>query len=80
MYDEFDEKSFAVETMPETLRHTNLGSIKTGDIVNLERAMKLNSRFGGHIVSGHTDGCAKLISKRQEGISFVYKFELWLIM
>ncbi len=66
---------FAVDTMNETLKHTNLGSLVVNDEVNLERAMKASSRFGGHIVTGHIDGCAKLISKRQEGISYVYKFE-----
>lgn len=66
---------FAVDTMNETLNHTNIGQLLTNDEVNLERAMRANSRFGGHMVTGHIDGCAKLISKRQEGISYVYKFE-----
>jgi len=48
------ELSFDVS--PETLRHTNLGELNTGDPVNLERAMKMSDRFGGHLVSGHVDG------------------------
>lgn len=66
---------FTVDTMNETLKHTNLGKLSINDEVNLERAMKASSRFGGHIVTGHIDGCAKLLSKRQEGISQVFKFE-----
>ncbi|MBE7705702.1 MAG: riboflavin synthase [Cyanobacteria bacterium SIG30] len=72
---EIFDSAFAVDTMCETLNRTNLGKLVIGDIVNLERAMLANSRFAGHIVTGHIDGCAKLISKRQDGISFVYKFE-----
>ena len=48
------ELSFDVS--PETLRHTNLGELRTGSPVNLERAMKMADRFGGHLVSGHVDG------------------------
>lgn len=66
---------FEVETMNETLRRTNLKNLKTGSRVNLERAMKSDGRFGGHIVSGHIDGISKLISKKKDGFSFVYRFE-----
>ncbi len=48
------ELSFDVS--PETLRYTNLGELGTGSPVNLERAMKMADRFGGHLVSGHVDG------------------------
>ncbi len=47
---------FSVDIMAESLRKTSLGSLKKGDKVNLERAMSMTSRFGGHIVSGHVDG------------------------
>ena len=66
---------FEVDTMNETLNHTNLGKLSLNNVVNLERAMKADSRFGGHIVTGHIDGCAKLLSKKQDGISNVYRFE-----
>ena len=66
---------FEVDTMNETLNHTNLGKLSVNDVVNLERAMKADSRFGGHIVTGHIDGCAKLTLKKQEGISQIYRFE-----
>ena len=48
--------SFTVDVMPETMRSTNLGGLKTGSLVNLERALQLSSRLGGHLVSGHIDG------------------------
>jgi len=48
--------SFTADVMPETLRATNLRSLKGGDKVNLERALSPQNRFGGHIVSGHIDG------------------------
>ncbi len=48
--------SFTADVMPETLRKTNLNKLKKGSMVNLERALKLSDRLGGHIVSGHIDG------------------------
>ena len=52
----FDKNSFIVDVMPETMRRSNLKNIKSGSRVNLERAMQLGDRLGGHIVSGHVDG------------------------
>lgn len=52
----FDSRSFTVDVMPETFRHTNLGELPPGSPVNLERAMRADGRFGGHIVQGHVDG------------------------
>ena len=52
----FDKNSFVVDVMPETMRRSNLKNIKSGSRVNLERAMQLGDRLGGHIVSGHVDG------------------------
>ena len=48
--------SFEVEVSEETLRRTNLGSKRVGDLVNLERALEVGSRVGGHLVTGHVDG------------------------
>ncbi len=56
----YNEKSFTFDVLNETLSKTNLGRKKTGDYLNLERAMKVGSRFGGHIVSGHVDGAGKI--------------------
>lgn len=50
------KSSFAVDVMHETLNRSALGNLRTGSLVNLERAMAANGRFGGHIVSGHIDG------------------------
>jgi riboflavin synthase len=50
--------SYTADVMNETLQRSNLGSLKRGEFVNLERAMAAGGRFGGHIVSGHIDGCA----------------------
>lgn len=59
--------SFRADIMPETLRRSNLGSLKSGDKVDLERAMAADGRFGGHMVSGHIDGTGTITSKREEG-------------
>jgi riboflavin synthase len=53
--------------MPETLKRTALGELKEGDIVNLERAMTPQTRFGGHIVQGHVDGVGEVQAVRPEG-------------
>jgi riboflavin synthase len=60
-------KEFTADVMAETLRRSNLGSLKTGSCVNLERAMSANGRFGGHIVSGHIDGTGKITDMTGEG-------------
>jgi riboflavin synthase len=54
------ETTFTFQAGPETLARTNLGLLKTGSPVNLERALLLGDRLGGHFVSGHIDGQAKL--------------------
>lgn len=59
--------TFTADIMSESLRRTNLGELKKGDTVNLERAMQLNGRFGGHIVSGHIDGTGIVLSQKREG-------------
>ena len=64
---EFGEDFFSADVMPETLRKTSLAELNRGGLVNLERALKLGDRFGGHIVSGHIDGVGKILSIRAEG-------------
>ncbi len=59
--------SFSADVMPETLRRSSLGELKSGSLVNLERAMAANGRFGGHIVTGHIDGTGKISSVKKEG-------------
>ena len=60
----FTENSFTVDVMPETLKETSLRMIEEGSFVNVERAMSVNDRFGGHIVSGHVDGVGTIQSIR----------------
>ncbi len=55
--------AFEADVMAETMRRTAIGNLKKGSYVNLERAMQLNGRFGGHIVSGHIDGIGTVINK-----------------
>jgi riboflavin synthase len=55
-----DENSFAFQVSPESLSRTNLGKLTTGSNVNLERALSLGDRLGGHFVSGHIDGLGTL--------------------
>ena len=62
-----DKKGFTADVMAETLRRSNLGQLKAGDMVNLERAMPADGRFGGHIVSGHIDGTGTIAALEQEG-------------
>ncbi|KAI9230069.1 MAG: Lumazine-binding protein [Piptocephalis tieghemiana] len=69
---EWDSSTFKVGLAPETLRRTNLGLLKTGDPVNLERAMRADRRFGGHFVQGHVDTTATIVSRTPENNS------LWL--
>lgn len=57
---------FEADVMAETLRRTKLGGLTAGSLVNLERAMQLNGRFGGHIVSGHIDGTGVIRSMQRE--------------
>lgn len=69
---EFNNSSFKVDVMDETYKCTNLNQLKPGSRVNLERAMQINSRFGGHIVSGHIDGVGKITKIENQGISKIF--------
>lgn len=63
----FDKNHFEADVMPETVRRTSLAELRKGSPVNLERALTLASRLGGHIVSGHIDGVGTVAGLRQEG-------------
>ena len=67
-------KKFNVNLMPETLKRTSFSNLKKGDFVNLELTMKADSRFEGHIVQGHVDGVAKLVSVKKQGNSYLMIF------
>lgn len=63
----FGKDFFTADVMPETVRRTSLGEVAAGGALNLERAMKVDDRFGGHIVSGHIDDVGKILTIRIEG-------------
>ena len=63
------------DVSPETLRSTNLGELKIGDKTNLERALRLSDRLGGHIVTGHVDGTGTIRDKKQVGEYTFYTFQ-----
>ncbi len=69
-----NSKEFEVIAVEETLRKTTLGSLKSGDEVNLERAMKVSDRLGGHIVQGHVDTVGKVLSIKKENTGILYRF------
>jgi len=72
---ELDSKSFTVDVMPETLRRTNLGTLRTGDRVNLERPLALGGELGGHLVQGHIDETARIAAMVKEEGAVLVKFE-----
>ncbi len=71
----FDARSFRADVMPETMRRTSLSELKSGSRVNLERALRVGDRLGGHIVSGHIDGVGRIVELRAEGNAHVVRVE-----
>lgn len=71
-----DSLSFSVYASRQTLAHTNLGTLKTGALVNLERALAFGERLGGHLMSGHADCVAlvKSVEKRSESLKITVTF------
>ena len=67
---------FTVDLLDETLITTNLGKLKKQDVVNLEPALRVGDRLGGHIVTGHVDGTGKLVRKYKKGNDTVIEIEL----
>ena len=70
------ERGFAADVSSESLKLTTLGELKSGDPVNLEKALRLADRLGGHLVSGHVDGLGKVSSIRADGRSQRWSFEV----
>lgn len=60
----FDKSGFTADVMPETMNRTAFAELKSGSSVNLERAMRLGDRMGGHMVSGHIDGVGQVVENR----------------
>jgi riboflavin synthase len=67
---------FAVQASAETLSRTTLGGWREGSRINLERALKLGDELGGHILAGHVDAVAEIVSRRAEGESVRYVFDV----
>ena len=68
----FSGQRFTADVMPGPLHRSNLGELRTGSLVNLERALPATGRFGGHFVSGHIDGVGSLLSVRPEGNALIF--------
>ena len=67
--------SFSVDVMPETVERTNLGLLRVGDRVNLERPLALGGHLGGHLVQGHVDDTGRVASVRWDGGTMIIRFE-----
>lgn len=70
-----DNGNYVVTAMKETLDRSNLGKLKVGDCVNVERSMMMNGRLDGHIVQGHVDQTAVCVSKEDAQGSYVFTFK-----
>ncbi len=72
---DFDNDSFSVDVMPETRKRTNLGLLRPGDAVNLERPLALGGEVGGHLVQGHIDNTGTVASITRDGEAMLISFE-----
>ena len=70
-----DNKEYRVVAIQETLDKSNLGSIRVGDLINLERGMKLGDRLDGHIVQGHVDQTATCTDILEQSGSWIFRFQ-----
>ncbi len=71
----FHGRTFSVEVSPESMRRTTLGGLRPKERVNLERALRVGDRLGGHLVQGHVDGVGRLRSITPDGEWVLYRFE-----
>ncbi len=67
-------RRFAVDVSPESLDRTNLGTVSIGEMVNLERALRLSDRLGGHLVSGHVDATTPVLERKPVGGFILFSF------
>ena len=74
--DHRDDLCFAVDVSSESVERTTIGQLGVGDRVNLERALRLGDRLGGHLVSGHVDGRGKLAARKPAGGSLRFRFDV----
>ena len=68
----YDSQHFTADVMPETMDKTTLKHLKSGEYVNLERALRVGDRLGGHIVQGHVDAVGIIKAKEKRDIAYVY--------
>ena len=72
----WNERVFTADVSQETLDRTTISRLRLGDAVNLERALRLGDRLGGHLVNGHVDGKARVVLRKKRGDSIVFGFEV----
>lgn len=72
----FDDRGFEAYASEETLAKSNLGKLSVGDPVNLERALLLTDRLGGHLMQGHVDGVGSLVRREKRGPGTIFHFEV----
>lgn len=70
---DFKQDEFSVDAVEETIKKTNLYDLRPGDPINLERALQVNSRLGGHILQGHVDGLGQVRSIREKKMSTIFE-------
>lgn len=73
---QFQRGAFVADVSDETLSKTTLGSLRQSSKVNLERALRLSDRLGGHMVTGHVDGVGRLLLRHPAGNSTIYQFQV----
>lgn len=71
----FGKGVFTADVSPETLKCTTLGQLVRGARVNLERALRLSDRLGGHLVTGHIDGQGRIVERRKDGNAWRFQFQ-----
>lgn len=73
---DYEEDKLYVDVMPETIQATSLAGLKAGQKVNMERALRVDDRFGGHFVSGHVDGIGEIVRKEPMENAIYYDIRL----
>ena len=71
----FGDGAFSADVSPETMACTTLGDLSRGARVNLERALRLSGRLGGHLVTGHIDGQGRIVERLKDGNAWRFKFQ-----
>jgi riboflavin synthase len=71
----FSDGHFSADVSPETLERTTFARLSAGSKVNLERALRLSDRLGGHLVTGHIDGVAEVVERRMDGNAWRFTFQ-----